>query len=107
MNELTFEVGRHYRTRDGEKMVVMLIRERYMVCEDNDGRCFVYTPDGMYFALKTSFDLVAEWREPERVVTKMYRHSATGVVRVHSEFLPDCGWELIAQHELVEGEGMG
>ena len=110
-SKLTFEVGKHYRTRDGKKATVYLIRPTYMVGEiegrtDNPytwNRCGEWKTGFPY-----SCDLVAEYREPARQTICMYRHRQTGEIwtidrRVNAQPGP---WELIGAAEIVEGEGL-
>ena len=112
-SELTFEVGKCYRTRDGKKATILLIRPTYMVgeIEGRDDNPYSWRLDGKWIAghcMPYSCDLVEEWREPARQTMCMYRHRHTGEIwvvdkRVNAHPGP---WELIAEHEIVEGEGM-
>ena len=43
---------------------------------------------------------------PAMVTGKMYRNAGNGNVQVYCGHVPDCHWQLIARHELIEGEGM-
>ena len=110
MTQLVFEVGRHYRTRDGRKASVLLIRETYMTgeIEDYNHNPITWNRGGGWFSepVPSDVDLVAEWRDPVRVTVLLCRNTATGRVRAFSEHRPAYNWELIAQRELVEGEGM-
>jgi hypothetical protein len=107
--QLTFEVGKHYKTRDGKKATVYLIRPTYMVGEIEGREApHSWNTGGSWGSepIPYSNDLVDVWREPARVMVLMYRNTATGKVRTFSEHRPTRDWELIAQRELVEGEGM-
>ena len=117
IEQLKFEVGKCYRTRDGKKATVLLIREKYMVGEikalsDNP---YIWNIGGGWHpeAVPYSCDLVAEWREPARVTVGLMRRTANdelGLIEIDSEtyleWKRENGWELIARHEIVEGEGL-
>ena len=70
-SELTFEVGKHYKCRDGKKATILLIQPTYMVGEikERSANPFIWNRGGGWLAepIEHSCDLVAEWREPESV----------------------------------------
>jgi hypothetical protein len=110
--QLKFEVGKHYRTRDGKKATVLLIRPTYMVGEIKDrlDSPYIWQPGGNWHleAMPYSCDLVAEWREPARVMVRVYRNYVSGELMATDSGIqvnPD-GWQLIAHREIVEGEGL-
>ena len=118
MSNLKFEVGKHYRTRDGHKAMVLLIRPYYMVGEVDVGEVdgyagpFIWMLDGGSYseAIPCNSDLVAEWREPARLWVMLVRHRATGAVRVFEQKDLSVSWhelyEVLGRFELVEGEGL-
>ena len=110
-SKLTFEVGNHYWTRDKHKATIWLIRPTYMVGEIDgreDDNPFRWDLGGWWHPDRVPYscDLVAEWREPRKVMAYAYRNTLTGSVIVHTLPCLGCDWELIAQREIVEGEGM-
>ena len=112
MTAIKFEVGKHYRTRDGHKATVLLIRPYYMVGEvDGHAGPFIWTQDGGHSraAIPCNSDLVAERREPARLWVKLVRHRATGAVRAFEPKDLLGSWrevyEVLDTFELVEGEG--
>lgn len=107
-NKLTFEEGKHYRTRDGQKMLLVCIRQGYMVCETPEGKCRVYTRDGMYLPTPGCLDLVAEWREPRKwnVLIWQTLDGTASTVSFENVEYEGAEWELAAKGELVEGQGM-
>ena len=108
-SKLTFEVGKVYRTRDGEKVQIILIRPTYMVGEISYTP-ILWDPNGSYLGTltPTGVDLVAEWQEPARVQVFVYRHRADGRLFAceRSTAMDERYWELRAKREIVEGEGL-
>ena len=109
---MKFEVDKHYKTRDGRKATVLLIRPTYMVCEIECQRHPVITTKGgsIYSEpMEHEWDLVAEWREPVRVRVTLVRHRVGGSVRVFESSELSGSWsevyEVLDTFELVEGEG--
>lgn len=110
--QLKFEVGKHYRTRDGRKATLLLVRPNYMVGEVEG--CPVapttWFSSGRIYAFPTDdeLDLVAEWREPKRITVYWYRgvgrYSALEEISAKTRD-QDC-WQLIAKRQIVEGEGL-
>jgi hypothetical protein len=108
--QLKFEVGKCYRTRCGKKATVLLIRPTYIVGEiegmesENPWHwnvCGGWHPE----AVPVAWDLVSEWREPARVMARVFRHRISGNVEIW-RVAPNPDWQLIAQREIVEGEGL-
>ena len=112
MNDLQFEVGKCYRTRDGHKATVMLIRPGYMIGEVQgiDGPIRWWPSGRIRPGHEGTIDLVAEWQDQVRVRVTMARHRVSGYVRVFkSDELP-IPWikefyDILDTFELVEGEG--
>jgi hypothetical protein len=112
-SKLTFEVGKHYKTRDGKKATVYLIRPTYMVgeIEKQTGNPYTWDREGLWHASKFPYscDLVAEWREPRRWKVAVYE-SVDGTCQVccfnDIGGLAEVDWRLAAQAEIVEGEGL-
>jgi hypothetical protein len=116
-SKLTFEVGKHYKTRHGKKATVYLIRPTYMVgeIEGRNDNPYTWTLAGYWSSghgAPFSPDLVAEWREPVQMRVIMARHRVSGAVRIFcAGELPDSWakevYEILDTFNLVEGEGMG
>jgi hypothetical protein len=106
--QLKFEVGKHYRTRDGRKATVLLILTGYMVGTiGKDAMPVIWFAGGGAASepYSTADDLVSEWREPARVMARVFRHRISGNVEIW-RVAPNPDWQLIAQREIVEGEGL-
>ena len=110
MSELTFEVGRHYRTRGGSKATVLLIRKTYMMGEIEDSDCNPYTWNrgGGWHSepVPSDVDLVAEWHDLIRVKATLWRHKTENWLLVSSCPQYSGEWQAIGHGEIVEGEGM-
>ena len=113
MTAIKFEVDKHYKTRDGRKATVLLIRPHYMVGEvEGHAGPFIWTQDGGHSraAIPCNSNLVAERREPARLWVMLVRHRATGAVRVFEQKDLSVSWhelyEVLGRFELVEGEGL-
>ena len=126
MNNLKFEVGKCYRTRDGRKATVLLIRPGYTVLLIRPGYMtgeiegfdatrgpFVWTTGGSFYreTIPSDLDLVAEWREPVRlrvVLTEKRMGNAKRLQVFREDEFEASGpgmYEVIDTFELVEGEG--
>ena len=108
-SEPTFEVGKHYKTRDGRKATVLLILTGYMVgTVEKDAKPITWFAGGGAASepYPKADDIVAEWREPARVMAYVYRNTRTGTVILNGDQYLGGHWELIAQREIVEGEGL-
>ena len=113
MTAIKFEVDKHYRTRDGHKATILLIRPHYMVGEiEGIDTPVIWLPGGgiTLEPYANELDLVAEWREPARLWVVLVRHRATGAVRVFEQKDLSVSWhelyEVLGTFELVEGEGL-
>ena len=107
--QLKFEVGKCYRTRNGRKVTIWLVRPGYVIGElEGSHGPTAWTLGGGYFTkpIEHELDLVAEWREPARVTARLYRNTASGAVKVFAHHRPSSDWELIGKGEIVEGEGL-
>ena len=110
--QLKFEVGKSYMTRDKRKATIDLIKPRYMVGEIEIAvqNPTVWNSSGGFYSepIPCDLDLVAEWREPARVTVKLYRSSRDGSIASFTKSYPtsETYWQLIAQREIVEGEGL-
>jgi len=64
MNNLNFEVGKAYQTRDGRKVICLstTLREGKIAFQIN-GEVFISQPNGMYYAdeSKSLIDIISEW----------------------------------------------
>lgn len=112
MTAIKFEVDKHYKTRDGRKATILLIRPTYMVGEiDGIDTPVIWLPGGgiTLEPYANELDLVAEWREPVRVRVTLVRHRVGGSVRVFESSELSGSWsevyEVLDTFELVEGEG--
>lgn len=112
---LKLEAGKYYRKRDGQKVYVAAVgcpfaeaelTQALGWCEDGsdlgwaiDGRFY---PDGQ----ATKYDIIAEWRDPVKVMVYVFKHPSGSVIASHSPDYCDAHWTIIAQREITEGEGM-
>jgi len=120
--ELKFEAGKWYVTRIKQNALVVAVRPGYMIVEVEGGalECYQYRPDGSaLFRAETdsSWDLVAEWKPPQRWRVGVYRcednrcpaKRAPSIETV--AFMPTDGedagmkgWQLVASVDVTEGQ---
>ena len=75
MSKLTFEVGNFYVTRDGRRVLILLIRQGYMVGEiDGENKPMSWCRSGMWSigGIGHQLDLLAEWVPPKKWVVRVY-----------------------------------
>ena len=115
---MNWKLGNYYRTRSGDKVKLVWIFRNgdLLTMREKDEQYVRLFPDGYYYPdggsrPPTSSNLVAEWREPARVMVRMFRSPHSGRVRVWDEIslsgIPETkDLEEIARKEIIEGEGM-
>ena len=112
--KIEFIRGNFYRTRDGRKAECVHIWPDdgvHFVCDGPPMDSWSAHADGKYIhGREREWDIVGPWREPVQVRVGLYRHQATGQVRVWDEigmsgmYAADT-WELVETWTLTEGTG--
>lgn len=102
---LTFEVGKHYRTRDDRKaLCVHVWIDGSAAIVSNDWWCWCWKVNsaGRYAVNEHSFDIVGEWREPRQWTVYVVEYSDDDV---DVTFVPGVR-RVLARVTVTEGEGL-
>ena len=119
---MEFEVGKYYKTRDGQKMLYIgcnpLCRKEPQVFSDYDGYIITRKDDGSHVnSTKKSNDndIVGEWEEPKKRIqgwVNLYSNGKIGTTvfheKAHAAYFPYHRDKIIARFyiDVEEGEGL-
>ena len=76
---MKFEVGKYYRTRDGDRVcLVGKAKNGKLIFQFDDEEFCITNQIGVCFGIgKTCFDIVSEWKEPHKYETAVWLDTYT------------------------------
>ena len=112
MSELKYEVGKHYRLRNGNKVLMLYINPgngRLLVLRLPDKHVFWLCQNGFYLDSEEwdVRDIVSEWQEPRQWTVYIYeREGKTCVPLFVGPAHVAANMTLLARVPATEGEGL-